>query len=282
MKRSVREHLEKQHSLYCDYNQTERESCRLMAELGHPNAAGYRKLRRLFDSLKYAANASARYFSFVDEKNYAQMWAPKLDITWNNAMEIDGQFYYEVYPAKGEVFDKYVRINAEQNWKKANPSLNVGGVVIRTTSREMAEAVAETTIGQDSRVSLSPEGDTYSFHLFPRKVMEFYELLRVIKAHHKGYVLPKRTAEDDSKDKAELPMNQKTVMLANVEEPVVKERSVLIPLIPLNDAGQEMALRNVKMLESCLEEGLHWDQAEPHLSRVLRNDSYQAMKRKYA
>lgn len=198
-------------------------------------------------------------------------------------MEIEGQSYYHVYPAMGEVWSKYVEANARQDWKNAYPTLSIGGIVISTTDKSMAQAIAGTETGNAAGASTIPDDEgTYRYQLFCTRVSHFYELLRVIKEFHKGYVLSKLTLADTTNDNAPLPMSHKQTVLANVDKPKVEARSVLIPLLPMNEHYEVVAQRNSEFLAQCLSEGLPWVEADTHLRGVISSEAYQSLRSQFA
>jgi hypothetical protein len=97
--------LQEAHRVHFNYNQAEPGDCRLMAELGHPHAADYRRLRAEFDTLKYACNSNTRFVAFRDDDNNVAVDAPDLSLTWY-PKGIEG--FYHVYPAHAG-WEAYIR-----------------------------------------------------------------------------------------------------------------------------------------------------------------------------
>lgn len=170
-----------------------------MAELKHPHAGAYRKLRRFFDQLRYASNASARQFSFRDTHNRSEFWAPELTLSWTptGALSVCGR----VYPSHGLAWTEYIHLAAEHRWKGAQPELDPGRWYIHTSDPDLAFKLSKIQVkGQwlferDRHCLTSRHG-----LLTPAAHREIVGLLRL---HQAPFILPRRTAADDLADQQE-------------------------------------------------------------------------------
>lgn len=83
--------------MYRYFNQTERESCRILEARGHPNAGEHRELRDFYDSLRHCANSNARFYSFQNEGENTEYWAPELHVRNTRGIHpCDGQAYVDL------------------------------------------------------------------------------------------------------------------------------------------------------------------------------------------
>lgn len=125
--------LDEYDRMYCDYNQKERESDKILEEQSHPDAEGYRELRDFFDSLVHFANAGARFYSFENENENTQYWAPGLGI--REHVRDSG---YPLLPCDGE---EYLQALKKIDIAVHNPYFCGGNWLIRTQNEEFFNAV---------------------------------------------------------------------------------------------------------------------------------------------
>jgi hypothetical protein len=245
--------VKERHQAYSDYNQAELKDCLFMEANGHPDAAVYRRLRNRFDELSYACNSSARLISYQDERNYAEYWAPKLEIHWADT---------PYYPAMGEIYHAWLEKQAKSGWSDRTTDLNAGSVIIQTADPAFQAGIR--AVNAEFGITCVPRGLTYQ--IFTRSSEHVDALFALIENHQKDFILPKGQFR-----LVEVPMAQKSVRLGNVSEVTIKERSVLVPLIPLSDSIEVHAklLRWAEQLLECIELGLHPDLARDWLSKAI-------------
>ncbi len=270
LKPEVRAKLEAETRLYGDWSQAERRDVAFMAAQGHPHADEYRRLRAWFDGLKYASNASARFHSYIDERNHSEYWAPELWIDWN-AQGLGG-FHGQIYPAMGERYDAYLSALADAGWPESHsPDLRPGSMTIATSDPAMREALDQAGYGSAAR---QHNGNTH-YQIFPDSPEALDELRAIVDAHQLPQgALPPRTAADDHLAMAERPMADKSVTFANVDEIEVTPARVLVPMIAANDSAANMEkIRTAS--DSLLElvaQGLPPEQARVYLQHTVKPD----------
>lgn len=130
--------LEKHDKMYHDYNQTENETSKILAERGHPNAEEYRALRNFFDQLRHFANSEARFYSFEDDGENTEYWAPELHIRAT------------IHPCDGERWLAFLR---EMNIAEFEPYITVGSWIISTRNEEFFNAIEKLEGVEGSHVS---------------------------------------------------------------------------------------------------------------------------------
>jgi hypothetical protein len=266
--------LEQAHATYCDYNQQERSDCAAMARLGHPRARAYRQLRAFFDTLRFACNSNARHFSYVDAHEQSQYWAPHLDLTWHPAKAL--ACFGHIYPAHND-WDRYIEAAAAADWKGAGPTLHGGSWNITTRNRELRDALLAFHDAKGAFVHDHGAGNRHAITVQLNEQSGLNnKIIALLRKHHKGYVLPKRSVEQDRVDSAPLPMAEKTFMHAKVDEVTVTERHVLVPLVPLGNS-QDLVLRVAGQLVEALKQGFPFAQAEDWLRKFLQPASFRQL-----
>ena len=283
LSKEAKQKLEDAHRMYCDYNQKERSDCALMASLGHPKTKLYRSFREFFDGLKYAANSSARFFSYIDSHNSSEYWAPELSLTWRPTGQAFRGFV-DVYPAHDD-WDRYIKTAASAGWPEGcEPQLRTGTWNVTTTSEELMQALCDLCSKEKRAnrpnvrraasddvaywdITLGQQGMTLSFH---RKVQ------KLLRQYHKGYILPKRKPEDTASDTAALPLQQKTFFLGNVKRLTVTDRQVLVPLIPIG-TDTRLLEETVNGLVGLLRKGFPFAQAESWLKQFLKPAAFRKL-----
>lgn len=275
---ALHEQLQQNHLRYCDFNQNERPDCRTMVMLGHPAAKKYTRMRKFFDQLRYACNASARYFSFKDVCEYSQYWAPELSLTWHPEGALSR--FGHVYPAHAK-WDEYLAAAAAAKWKGTTPSLDAGSWIVRTRSRELRDALSEL---RTSGVAVHAKSEADGFTLAVRignSEAAHRAVLKLLREHHKACVLPKRADEQDALDNRAVPLAEKKFTLGNVVEVTVTDRHVMIPLIPLGH-DQTVHFEAVNKVVELLQQGYPFEQAGDWLKKFVKPSTFKDLARKYA
>tara|TARA_B100002049_G_C16085532_1_gene379325 strand:+ start:24704 stop:25552 length:849 start_codon:yes stop_codon:yes gene_type:complete len=282
MKKVVKTKLAKLNDTYCNYNQSESDDQRFMVRNNHPRAKSYKRLRAFFDKLKFCCNSSARLFSYIDEDNESQIWAPKLNISWRAGfVDSKGIKVHEVYPAMGGIYYDYLKSLAERGWKDCDADLDVGSVHIHTSDPEFKNELDNLPL--NAHVSQYGNSTHYTYYgTSGLTVSEFYKLVKLIRKHHKRHVLPNRSIEQSDNENRILPMERKTVMMGNSDDVQVQERTVLVPQIPLNSEQQSVMHKIAAGLTKCLHQGLPWEQAERHLKGFLTKKAFERLQNQFS
>lgn len=256
--------LERQHSFYGDYNQRERNDCRYLAEHGHPNAAAYQHLRAFFDTLRYGANSSSRYYTYINERENSYYNAPELRVRWTT-----------VYPAMGDKYDAWLADVCahgftESHWdddrRPVEPYWDAGYWAIDAISGGPLDVALR---------ALGYRRQNNGFQIFLHDEHEFARVKTVIDAYHLPQgAISQRTAVDDEADNAPLPMSQKRFTLGGVKKVAVLPRMVMVPLIPLGVEFVDYHLEIVNDLLRCVADGLNQDaEVEKYLEIMLKPEA---------
>lgn len=279
------------HSMYSSFNQSESRTYTLMVEKGHPLAAPYREMRGFFDSLAYACNSSARRFSYGNNFERAEYWAPELGLSWYPGGDELGRFGH-IYPSH-ERWDDYVQAVADAGWPAgASPELHAGSWNIRTQNENLRQAFLKLRDkGQPIKVkpaicekteTVYYEVETRFTGLTTEKTLALHrKIVALLQKYHKGYVLPARTLEQEQADTAPLPLEQKQFMLGNVKEVTVKERMVLVPLVAL-PVDQALLLQHVNRIVDLVKNGFPFVQAKDWLEKWLTPAAFRELEQQYA
>jgi hypothetical protein len=237
--------------VYCDYNQIESPTHRLMVDLGHPGAAAYQEARHYFDTLRYASNAGARFAAWKDQFDNTQFWAPRLGVNPHAYQALDETrqertgLYGAIYPSSPH-FAQYLKALADSGWPRESVGKNdidLGTFVIRTTDPAMKAALTQSGTPSAHVVS----GGYWSVQ--PRSIEEFQLVRAMIEAFQADGALPPRTPAADLAATGQLPLSDKKWMLANVDEVTLADRHILVPLVPFGDRGNWHLNNANKVLE---------------------------------
>lgn len=229
--------------IYCDYNQKERESDKILEKQGHPGAEEYRELRDFFDSLVHFANASARFYSFADENENTQYWAPELHIrrhVWDSGRPL--------FPRDGE---KYLQALENIDVADHDPYLHGGSWLIKTRNEDFFNAIESLNGVEDITVTEKgvPKGHsrisvarTYprptEGHFRARIYLDGVEQFRAVKKVIDRFVEPLSRGDGDKAIQEALEERSETedkkpICYANVPEVTEEEYRTLIPQVPL-------------------------------------------------
>jgi len=252
-----------------------------MVSLGHPMAAEYLKLRAFFDSLKYCCNSSARFFSFKSPDEYAEYWAPSLQIS-HEPRGFAG--FYSVWPADS-AWEDYIKAAAKGGWPaEVAPELWGGSWLIRTYDRSMAEALKSVygkCTGLSAADMLERRGlGKFDFHTTGTTPKLWDGIFQVLKKYHKAHILPQRTAEDVASDLSELPMAEKIFARAKVKKVTVTARLVTVPLVPMG-AGADIILPIAEDLLRVVDKGFPFRQAKGWFKSFLNADTFGNLEQRY-
>jgi hypothetical protein len=275
--------LEATHARYCHFTQTERADCMFMAANAHPYANAYRALRAFFDTLRYASNRNARYFSFLDPRDCSQFWAPELHVT-QAPRGFAG--FVRVDPAHHEQWSRYLRAVAQAGWPSVTcPSLYQPGWVIFTTNAVLWAKLNQLACRQDGHMHLriTYADGHWQIELTPRSVHQAvvaHAAIAACIARYQGE-LPKRLAADDGADQVERPLAQKTFHYANVEVVTVTETAVLVPLASFGENGRIRAQDTANRLHALLEQGYPFEAVREWFQHFLTSSALSDLQRRY-
>lgn len=285
----VQAYLDSTHAAYCSYNQRESSKEALMVELGHPMSGPYRELRAFFDTLSYACNSSARRFSHKNAFERSEYWAPDLDLSWYPQGDTLSRFGH-IYPSHDR-WNEYVQAVAAAGWPEgAQPGMKAGSWNIRTQNEKLrADLLKLRDKGYSLKVKPAIDEETetvfYDVSVYFNKGAEdlplHRKLVALLRKHHKAYILPVRTAEQEQADNAPLPLAQKQFMLGNVKEVTVKDRIVMVPLVTL-PVDETLVLGHVNRVVDLVKEGLPFVQAKSWLESFLTPESFKELEQQYA
>lgn len=266
------------HNMYADFNQLQPSDCELMVLHGHPRARPYRRLRRFFDRLRFACNASARLYTYAGRDERSEFHAPGLTLSWypEGALSRFGH----VYPAH-ENWPDYIRAAAAVKWAGADPELEPASWHIATRSRELADRLEHLGQSHDLAVrsASAPSGATGLVLGDVRDIEQLSAVANTLRQYQAPHVLPPRTKRDDEADRRELPLHERRFALAAVSKVTVTPRMLLVPLIP---AGDEAAAKSaVDDVVARLARGYPLAGARTWLKSVLTPDSYRRLLEKF-
>jgi len=274
---AVINHLKTIHQRYCDWNQAPRADTVYMANNGHPFAKEYGTLREFFDSLKFAANAGARFYTYEDQNNYSEYWAPQLSVTWQ-AFGYRG-FEGDVFPAQGERWQRYLEALKEDHWPASQQPVLCGGDWLVVTG--------DTTLLQNLRYlgaqvrARNEDASCYQASMHDVSLSLFRQIKKLIDKYQPNGQLPTRTHADDRADTQVLPLPLKKIMLGNVDRVTVKDRHVVVPLLPLDNRLDETVNRIVSDLCQLMDAGFRFAVCEHWLEQQLDPASFRAVKKRY-
>lgn len=276
--------LNELHRTYADYNQREPKDDRTMRDAGHPLSHHYHSLRSFFDRLRYACNSSARLFSYANVHERSEYWAPGLTLSWWPQGEAFSDFGH-VYPAHSG-WHAYIAAAAAADWPAGvEPGLDPGSWYVRTRIDTLhRDLLALRTHG----LSVGEEGGRDCAKLSIRlggpepAPRQQARILSILRRHHRPWILARRTLDDDAADMASLPLREKKFFLATVSELQVTERAVLVPLIPLSQAGRDLALRTARDLVRLVDQGYPFGHVREWLSKQLNAETLAALDRRYS
>lgn len=267
------EKLQETHAHYCDFNQKERKDYKQMVALGHPGAKIYEHWRCFFDTLRYACNASARFYTFKNRSEWSQYWAPSLSVSWHPTDSLAR--FGQVYPAH-EAWGTYLQEASKAAWVGAAPTIDLGTWHIKTSNPLLIDALHHLA-AEYGKESILGSGDTYCVCAADNPAVN-RAVIALMRKHHKGYVW-RRPPQDGFEDEPALPLEQKTLVHANVTAVTVDARQVRVPLIPLSDAGAQLAKEVADELIWLVKQGFAWTQAGPWLKKMLTPTSYAEVER---
>jgi hypothetical protein len=262
--------IQEGHFTYCHSDQTEDAHSKFMAEHGHPCAAKYRKLRKLFDSLQFASSYGERYIAFQDAWDFARYRKPALEVSTSGIPYTEDmdpkwdlmQRFHSIYPSH-ELYPEFLEQAAKIGWpKKLRPELRPGVFELVTSSRKLVREVS-AVIAHLGKINVQQTDDHKAYYFGYRGVYSdtytgTMQIWRAITRHYKPYLLNHRTAADDEVDMAPLPLHAKKFTLGYGSHVVVDEHYVVIPKIPLDKRGGMVLSNALFELERLCEQGYPW------------------------
>lgn len=242
----VEKRLRDLHARYCHEDHAEDDVTRYCLGHGHPKAKTYAKLRKLYDSLKFAANYHERYLAFASERDFATYSRPHLGLRHN--------YRREVTP--------YLEETAAQGWPKDHdPELSLGGFQVVTTRRPLVDALRAVLDPTIEVRKLDTKPETWSLGNFGFDCDSAAHALRVVKVLHEHFAdcwLPPRTREDEEVDNAPLPLPYKKFTLGYGDHVRVTAHHVVVPKIPLDGRGDMVVNNAIHELIGLCEQGYPW------------------------
>jgi hypothetical protein len=130
-RKNVPDSLRERHQRYWNDNQNEPYTQPLYVENGHPDATAYRRERAFFEQLRWAANSSARFYSFTTHQDSTSFWSPHLGVKHLPAMT----------PPRDR--DGHTQLIEQVELTAENTYLSHGTWVITTTDQSFFEAVRD-------------------------------------------------------------------------------------------------------------------------------------------
>lgn len=229
-KQSVPGWIRQDHEVYCGWNQEEAAGSMFLAANGHPDAAEYRRLRSLYDSLSYAANAGMRYVAYGDNHDNLIWSAPELELQWGNS---------GVYPAMGDRYYAWLRHHAETGFadQSAPPRLDRGSLIFEVADNHMPvmaaiqQAAADRGLKSPRRIN---DAGNHVFRIDPRTEADVVTMFEAVRPHWTFLPTGHFTVP-------ELPLSRKTFMFGNVDAITETPRHVLAPTLALK-SGPEAAV----------------------------------------
>lgn len=282
----AQESLAETHAMYSAHAQRERADTLFMAENGHPNAAAYQSLNSFFQSLRYACNSGARFFSYQNSDECSEYWRPDLKVSWSPLGPLS--HFGHVYPALGERWKEYLQAAADVGWEGATPWLDGGQWLVSTHRDDLVAELKSICAETSTQIRVNQTRLNGPFRLticygadVAMLTSAHARITDALKKHHPGYVIPPRTGDDDAKDNAERPLAQKAFALGNVKELTVGPLQVLVPLMPLS-GSMELLVDTVSKIEALLAQGYPFAQVESWLKKFLKPTAFKKLQAKYA
>lgn len=185
MDHQAQRRVEEIHEAYCtSEGQEEHAEEQFMVAHGHPCARAYLIFRKFFDSLTYASDSSARFFSFVQPIDHVQYRKPRLLVARvpNLLPEIEDEGYL---CGPGRLH--YLKACAEAKWPAfLSPGLHSGSFEITSENRELIDALRQ--VSDD----IAPLGHgIYWVGVIDPDLIRFNTTRHIIQHYHRGYILPR-------------------------------------------------------------------------------------------
>lgn len=181
-RQDVPDSLFERHSQYADFNQSEPYTQKLYIDNGHPDAIPYRRLRAFFEQLQWAANSTARFYSYNSENEHTEFWAPRLGV--------------KNIPHRLTVRDREeytTHVNENMNLTQSNTYSSMGSWYITTHNVDFFEAIRECaqSLGSSVNTAGSPteypkrkinwkRTDYFTCSFSPDSIDEFVQIKNVI------------------------------------------------------------------------------------------------------
>ena len=252
-----------------------------MADLGHPHAAQYRRMRRFYDRLAYASNSSARRYTWVGDDEHAEYWAPRLEISFHPT-GLPG--YWHVFPAHQD-WTRYIESAAAAGWPEGvRPGLSAGTWYVTTRRSALLDALAalqdEAKAAGGSCSVDKAQAQIRLGHGAPALDLHGH-VLRLLRLHQRDGILPRRRPGQDDIDLCPLPLSEKRCVLSNVDRVTVADRHVLIPLIPFGPRSQDIVVAAVRDLIALVRNGLPFEEPAHWLESVMIPEAFARLARSH-
>lgn len=182
----ARRRIEEIHEAYrTSEGQEEHADEQFMVAHGHPCARTYLVFRKFFDSLTYASDSSARFFSFVQPTDQVQYRKPRLMVARVPDLlpEVEDEGYL---CGPGRLH--YLKACAAARWPAClSPALHSGGFEVTSQNRALVDALRP--VSDD----IAPLGHgIYWVGVIDPDIVRFNAARHIIQQYHRGYILPRR------------------------------------------------------------------------------------------
>lgn len=145
---SAIEYLQGLHAAFRFLEQDEDTDSAWMCAHHHPYATEYRVYRTTFESLEYASGIGTRYLAFFDRRNWVDLVAPRLRVTWapTNIAGLSGEFSPSSDPQRWKL---YLHTLVQHGWPEAcEPSLYSGSWRFKTDVKDFYDDLRKTVGAQ--------------------------------------------------------------------------------------------------------------------------------------
>lgn len=221
------------HARYQDYNQKECQDSRRLVRLKHPRASDYEEIFAVYGNLAFACNSKCRLWFFhmdgAEPHVRIELFAPELTLTWYPTGKVSKK-YSHVYPAMGEMWDKYIGYAARVKFDGAKPDLHTAFVVY-TGPKEPLDTIRRLATERGVTIRMTPQG--YRQHYIYYQTIEGFRLLKEVftEAFPQGAGALPSAAEMGTGKPPRLPLAKCTLALGNVKSVVRRGNLILVPLV---------------------------------------------------
>jgi len=274
--------LQADHRRYRPFDQDERDDCRRMRLAGHPEGPGYLRLRRFFDRLLFASDAGARRYTWIDDGECAAYGAPRLNLSWNPTGMAG---YRRVFPMHPQ-WNAYIDASAAAGWPAGVEAALYGGTwEVRTSQaalRAALVALARRAQACGGRVLVEGECVRVDLGGGPGALVLHARVLRALRRHQRAGILPRRYPEAGGEDRRPVPLERMRCVLGQVDRLAVRDRCIVLPLLPSDEGAEELCAAVVEDLAPLFSRGLDFARVAHWLASVVAHDTFRTLERRYA
>lgn len=269
----------KRHLSYREYNQTERDDCKRMARLKHPFAEDYKEIRAVFDSLAFASNSSTRLWFLHVEGTHTnveiQLNSPELCVSWNPTGKA-GKAYSHVYPAMGDMWDRYIGYAARVKWDGAGPRLSLPFVVY-TGPGDVLNRLLELSAQQGLSIRRDNSGGS-SCYIYYHNVAEFRLMKQVFEeAFPQGKGALPSAQEMGTTRVPRIPLAMARLVQGNVKQVTRRNGQVLVPLLNMDATYAQQVMAHSDALFALVHRGFPFPEARRWISPLVTPETLAAM-----